>query len=141
MNGGGVPAAVSNIFERAAFEAMILGLPASVLVRQWGDASVGKVGGRIFALLSGWGTDGVPAISFKCSELAFEMLPELERIRPAPYLARAKWVQVSPGSPLTSAELCAYVAEAHRMIAARLTRRLRLELGLDELIPARPQRY
>lgn len=132
---------VTEIFERAAFEDMILKLPAVTLVRQWGDASVGKVGGRIFALLSGWGTDGVPAISFKCSELAYEMLPELQHVRPAPYLARAKWVQVAPGAPLTEAEIRAYVAEAHRLVAARLTRRLQAELGLASLTAARPHRF
>ena len=79
-------------------------------------------------------------LSFKCSELAFEMLPQLEGVRPAPYLARAGWVQVQPGAPLEDAELRAYVAEAHRLVAARLTRKLRSELGLDALIAAAPRR-
>ncbi len=105
----------------------MLSLPATTLVHQWGDASVGKIGGRIFAIHALGDTS---AISFKCSEMAFDMLPELDGISPAPYLARAKWVQVVPGAPLTEAELAAYVAEAHRLVAARLTRKQRDELGL-----------
>ena len=40
--------------QRDGFEAFVLALPAVTLVHQWGDASVAKVGGKIFALLSGW---------------------------------------------------------------------------------------
>lgn len=123
------PARAPNLFERDAFEAFVLALPAATLVRQWGDASVGKVGGRIFAIFGG-GVSGPAAVSFKCSDLAFEMLPELAGVRPAPYLARAKWVAVAERSALTPADVAAYIAEAHRLIAARLPRRLRRELDL-----------
>ena len=129
-------AAASDLLTRAGFEAYALGLPGATLVHQWGDASVAKVGGKIFALLSGWGTDGATGLSFKCSDMAFALLPDLDQVRPAPYLARAKWVQVLPGAPLTPDELRAYIAEAHRLVGSRLTRRVRTELGLDGWAPA-----
>jgi len=117
-----------DLFKRAAFEAFVLALPAATLVRQWGDSSVGKVGGKIFAIFGD--AAGEAGLSFKCSDLAFEMLPELAGVRPAPYLARAKWVAVEAGCALTPDELAAYVAEAHRLVALKLTRRLQAELGL-----------
>lgn len=123
-------AGTSDLLTRAGFEAYALSLPAVTLVRQWGDASVAKIGGKIFALLSGWATNGEPGLSFKCSDLSFAMLPELEHIRPTPYLARAKWVQVMAGAPLKDVELRAYIAEAHRIVAGKLTRKARAELGL-----------
>jgi hypothetical protein len=43
-------AGAANLFEREGFEAFVRALPATSLVRQWGDASVGKVGGKIFAI-------------------------------------------------------------------------------------------
>jgi len=119
-----------SLFDRQAFEAHVAGLRATEIVRQWGDASVGKVGGRIFAILSDWDSDR-PAISFKCSDLSFQLLPELQGVRPAPYLARAKWVQVQPGAALDEVEIAAYIEKAHRLVAARLTRRLRQDLGLE----------
>ena len=129
-----------NLFERAGFEAFVLSLPAATLVHQWGDASVGKVGGKIFALF-GEGVTGSPAaISFKCSDMAFEMLPELNGVRPAPYLARAKWVVADAGSALSAAEMAGYIREAHRLVATKLTRRLRAELELDAVIAAPPHR-
>lgn len=129
-----------NLFERAGFEAFVLALPATTLVHQWGDASVGKVGGKIFALF-GEGVTGSPAaISFKCSEMAFDMLSELDGIRPAPYLARAKWVAAEAGSPLSPTEVAGYVREAHRLVATKLTRRVKAELGLESITAAAPNR-
>ncbi len=132
--------ATPTLFERAGFEAFVLGLPAATLVRQWGDASVGKVGGKIFAIFGGGISGDAAVLSFKCSELAFDMLPELPGIRPAPYLARAKWVAVAAGAPLSAAEIAAYVREAHRLVAARLTRKARAALGLEALIAAAPDK-
>jgi predicted DNA-binding protein (MmcQ/YjbR family) len=111
---------------RAPFEAFILDLPSTTLVRQWRDDSVGKVGGRVFALL-----DKDPGeIWLKVSPMAYELLNELDGIRPAPYFARAGWVAVSAASPLTEDEIKAYLREAHRLVAARLTKKVRAELGL-----------
>ena len=132
-------AGAASLFEREGFEAFVRALPATSLVRQWGDASVGKVGGKIFAIWGG-GITGDAALSFKCSDLAFAMLPELAGIRPAPYLARAKWVAASADCALSPVEVAAYVREAHRLVAARLTRKARAALGLEALIAAAPQR-
>lgn len=124
------------IMHRAGFEAFILSLPHATLVRQWRDDSVGKIGGKVFALL-----DRDPGeIWLKVSDMAFDLLLELPGVRPAPYFARAKWVAVSVDSPLSAAELAAYVTEAHRLVASRLSKKLRAELGLDELIAAAPAR-
>lgn len=133
-------ATIADIMSRTGFEAFAQSLPGVVLAHQWGDASVAKVGGKIFAVLSGWGTEDGPGLSFKCSEMSYAMLPSLAQVRPAPYLARAKWVQVRPGAELTSDELCAYVTQAHRLVVAGLTRRARAELGLDDLTAAAPQK-
>ena len=125
-------AAASDLLTRSGFEAYAMSLTGATIVHQWGDASVAKLGGKIFALLSGWSTDGHPALSFKCSDLAFELLPELEHVRPTPYLARAKWVQVLPGAALDDGALRDYVREAHRIVAGKLTRAARAELGLGD---------
>jgi predicted DNA-binding protein (MmcQ/YjbR family) len=114
------------IMRREPFEAFILALPSATLVRQWGDDSVGKVGGKVFALL-----DKDPGeIWLKVSPMAYELLCELEGIRPAPYFARAGWVAVSAASPLSEDEIKAYLREAHRLVGLKLTKKVRAELGL-----------
>ena len=110
---------------RDGFEAFILTLPKATLVRQWRDDSVAKVGGKIFALL-----DRDPGeVWLKVSDMAYELLTELDGVRPAPYFARASWVAISAQSPLTGEEVEAYVREAHRIIAGKLSRKVRAELG------------
>lgn len=115
------------IMHRPQFEAYVLSLPAATLVRQWRDDSVAKVGGKIFCLL-----DRDPGeIWLKVSDMAYDLMTEMDGIRPAPYFARAGWVAVSHESALSDDDLRAYIAEAHRLVAARLSRRLRAQLGLD----------
>jgi predicted DNA-binding protein (MmcQ/YjbR family) len=102
-------------------------LPAATLVEQWGS-HVAKVGGKVFALLSEDGTH----IAFKVTEMSFEGLTTLEGIGQAPYFAKRQWVTVARGAALSDADLRAYIAASHRMIAGKLTRKLRAELGLGE---------
>lgn len=111
---------------REPFEAFVLSLPRATLVRQWRDDSVAKIGGKVFALL-----DKDPGeIWLKVSDMAFELLCELDGVRPAPYFARAGWVAISVASPLSEDEIKAYIGEAHRLVSLRLTKKLRAELGL-----------
>jgi predicted DNA-binding protein (MmcQ/YjbR family) len=74
--------------------------------------------------------DADPKYAFKASDLAFEMLVEQGLARPAPYMARAKWVQLLAPDSLPDDELRAYLAQAHGLVAAKLTRKARAELGL-----------
>ncbi|MEO5805590.1 MmcQ/YjbR family DNA-binding protein [Devosia sp.] len=125
-----------ELFSRAGFEPFVLALPAATLVQQWRDDSVAKVGGKIFALL-----DRDPGeIWLKASPMAYDLLTELPGIRPAPYFARASWVAIAPESPLSQDEVKAYITEAHRLIASRLSRRVQAALGLEALTVAAPHR-
>jgi predicted DNA-binding protein (MmcQ/YjbR family) len=44
-------------------------------------------------------------------------------IIPAPYLARAHWVQVKSASALSDPQVRALIARSHALVFARLTRR------------------
>lgn len=109
-----------------AFRKFVTSLPAVTLVEQWGS-HVAKVGGKVFALC---GQDG-DHLTFKVTELSFEGLTALDGIGQAPYFAKRAWVSVARGAPLGDADLKAYIAASHRMIAGQLTRKSRAELGLD----------
>jgi predicted DNA-binding protein (MmcQ/YjbR family) len=114
-----------------AFETACLALPAATLSVQWGESRVFKVGGKMFAVLGLNGGDGgPPAYSFKASDMAFELLVEHGLARPAPYLQRAKWVRLLDAEALPDHDLAAYLAQAHAIIAARLTRVQKRTLGL-----------
>jgi len=115
---------------RAEFDEFCAGLPATEHVVQWGGASVWKVGGRIFAVCSRWGAAGRDCVSFKCSDMAFEVLTQQPGIVPAPYLGRAKWVQLRGPDAMSDDDVRSHVAAAHGIVAAKLTRKLRAEIGL-----------
>ena len=100
-------------------------LPGATAEIQWQTDLLFKVGGKMFAVLGPSGT-----LSFKANDVAFEMLCETGAARPAPYLARAKWVYLDEVEAFDGRDLKSYLAEAHRIVAAKLPRKVRAGLGL-----------
>jgi predicted DNA-binding protein (MmcQ/YjbR family) len=109
----------------AAFEKAALALPGATLSVQWGADRVYKVGGKMFACRGDNGGAKDPPVSFKCSDLSFELLVKKKGVAPAPYLARAKWVMLENLRALPDAEIEARLAEAHRLVVEKLPRKLR----------------
>ena len=118
------------MLSREAINAYCKSLPQSTHVVQWGNADVWKLGGKVFAIC-GW-SDGNSAVTFKVSELAFEILSDMPGMRPAPYLASRgmKWIQVYDDPGLPDTELMTHLNASYEMIKAKLTKKLRSELGL-----------
>ena len=111
-------------------------LPATTYVVQWGGSHVWKVGGKVFAI-GGWETEeagGGAHITFKTSEIAFEMLKEEPGCRPAPYLASRgmKWIQRTDDSGLSDDDLRAYIEQSHRLVSQGLSKKKQKELGLNQ---------
>ena len=115
--------------DRAAIGRVCLALPAATLDHPFGDHhDAYRVGGKMFVMV---GQEG--GVSFKVSGIAYEVLTETGRARPAPYLARAKWVNIpdpGPAEGWTDADLADHFASAHAIVAARLTKKVRADLGL-----------
>ena len=108
-------------------------LPHTTHVVQWGGAHVWKVGGKVFAI-AGWGKGDDLGITFKCSDITYEILKDEPGLRPAPYLASRgmKWLQRYGCEIVDDAALERYLEESYRLVARGLTKRVRKELGLDE---------
>lgn len=109
-----------------AFDNVLRALPGVTMDVQWGDDHVYKVGGKLFAVYGP--SDG--SFCFKASDIAFEALTETGRAHPAPYLGKAKWVQFSSLKDQDEAEVADWLRSAHGLISAKLTKKLRAELGL-----------
>jgi predicted DNA-binding protein (MmcQ/YjbR family) len=107
----------------ADVEVIALALPGAELSIKWGDHRTFCVGGKMFAILSG--PSGPLELSFKCSDMAFELLIERDGIIPAPYLQRAKWVRLETLDVMDADELTARIKEAHRIVAGKLPKTLR----------------
>lgn len=117
----------------AGFEpqrALSVALPAATEDVKWGADLVHSVGAKMFAvyLLDAQGT--ARSCSFKVDDDRFLELTAVPGVIPAPYLARAKWVQVTQPHGLEPADLNALVRRSHALVAAGLTKKLQRELGL-----------
>jgi len=115
---------------RTEFDDYCATLKGTTHVIQWGNASVWKIGGKIFSICVDWDKDEPEKISFKCSDLSYQMLCEQHGIIPAPYLARAKWVQVAEPGAMSDDDLKAYIEQAYKIISAKLTKAQRKTLGI-----------
>ena len=114
------------------FDAYCAAMKGTTHVVQWGNASVWKIGGKVFAICPQDESDASFApMSFKCSDLAFELLPEQDGIIPAPYLARAKWVKLTEPDAMSDEDIRLHLDAAYEIIARKLTKKTRAELGLD----------
>ena len=112
--------------DRAGVGKVCLALPGATLDHPFGDDhDAYKVGGRMFAMVGATG-----GISFKVSDIAWEVLTDSGHARPAPYLARAKWVNLPRIDDWADDELAEHLAIAHGIVAGKLTKKARAALGL-----------
>ena len=112
--------------DRAGVGRVCLALPGATLDHPFGPGhDAYKVGGKMFAMVGAMG-----ALSFKVSDIAYEVLTETGHARPAPYLAKAKWVNLADPGDWDDAELTDHLKTAHALIVAKLTKKARAELGL-----------
>ena len=107
---------------REEIEALALAMPATTKVIQWGASDVYKVGGKVFAICG----DG---LSFKVTPIGFEVLTHDGLGRQAPYCAKGHWVNIAL-ERMEAEDAQGWLATAHSLMAAKLTKKLRAELGL-----------
>jgi len=112
--------------DREGVGKVCLALPSVTLDHPFGEEhDAYRIGGKIFAMVGERG-----GISFKVSDIAYEVLTETGHARPAPYMARNKWVNLPQIDDWADDELAEHLAIAHGIVAAKLTKKARAALGL-----------
>ena len=106
-------------------------LPATTHVVQWRGSHVWKVGDKVLAI-GRWNNRKYLGVTFKVSEISYEVLKDEPGLRPAPYLASRgmKWIQHYAEPGLSDGDLKLYIAESHRIVSLGLTKKKQKELGL-----------
>lgn len=108
---------------------LCLSLPGAREDIKWGGVRVFSVAGsKMFALIHLAGHDG---LAFKVDDDLFLGFCDRPGIRPAPYLARARWVSMAAPYPLGDGELSELLIRSHQLVVAKLPKRLKLALLLD----------
>lgn len=85
---------------------------------KWGQDLVFSVGAKMFAVVN---LEPPHSISFKCTMETFGELVERPGMIPAPYLARAMWVQEQQlGEALDRRELEQLIRTSYELVSAKL---------------------
>jgi len=102
-------------------------LPGATEDVKWGHDLMFSVGGKMFAGFQL--PDGEP-IAFKVDPPLFDELVGRQGVIPAPYMAKHSWVSVTDRTQVPVATLKKLLAESHRLVAEKLSKRARQTLGL-----------
>ena len=94
---------------------------------KWESSLCFCIGKKIFCMMN---TTGNISVCFKCAEEDFNLLCERDGIIQAPYLARNKWVLVQKVSALNKNEWEQFIKTSYDLVAAVLSKKLKVELGL-----------
>jgi predicted DNA-binding protein (MmcQ/YjbR family) len=115
-----------------------LGFPGATEDIKWGADLVFCVGGKMFC---GVYMESPYHMSFKCSPATFAELVERPGLRPAPYLARAMWVQEEVlGDALERGEAERLLRASYDLVAAKLPRTKRSTKSRPKAKPKRIRR-
>ena len=86
-----------------------------------------SVAGKMFCVAA---LEGPLTVSFKVRDEEFDELSNSPGMRPAPYVARYKWVLVEEVNKLSRKEWAHYVTQSYELVKAKLPKKLAREHGL-----------
>jgi predicted DNA-binding protein (MmcQ/YjbR family) len=93
---------------------------------KWGNDLCFNVGGKMFLVL---GLDQSPTTaSFKVSDEQFEELSERAGFKPAPYMAKHKWVYINDINLISSKEWKAFIKQAYELVKQKLPKKVQEQL-------------
>ncbi|HEV8273532.1 MAG TPA: MmcQ/YjbR family DNA-binding protein [Chitinophagaceae bacterium] len=105
-----------------------LSFPAVTEDVKWESNLCFCVGGKIFCIAN---LEPPHTFSFKVTDAEFDELSGSDGFKPAPYLARAKWVLVTDSSKLSRKDLKKYLQQSYNLIKSKIPKKQRKDLGID----------
>jgi predicted DNA-binding protein (MmcQ/YjbR family) len=105
-----------------------LSFPAATEDVKWENNLCFCIGGKIFCIAN---LEPPHTFSFKVKDEEFDELSETDGFKPAPYLAKAKWIMVTDASQINSKELKNYLRQSYDLIMIKLTRKQKKDLGFE----------
>ena len=105
-------------------------LPHATHDIKWGADHVYSIGAKMFCVSFDDGK-GTANVSFKVDDDLFLSYSDRAGFIPAPYMARNKWVLVNDLKKVSDAELKALLKRSYELVAMKLTKKLRTQLGIE----------
>ena len=104
-------------------------LPAVTEDIKWGNDLVFSVGGKMFCVA---GLNQSPTTaSFKVTDEEFDEMCDRNGFRPAPYVAKYKWVWIDDISKMKKADWKRYVKQSYELVKAKLPNKIKKQLGIE----------
>ena len=95
---------------------------------KWGHDLAFSVGSKMFCVV---GLDQMPtSASFKVSDDEFEEVSNRHGFKPAPYLARHKWVHTDDINNMNKEEWKHYLKQSYELVRDKLPIKVKKEIGL-----------
>lgn len=102
------------------------GLPSVTEDIKWGNDLCFSIGGKMFCVA---GLQTPTSASFKVLDEEFDEMSMRSGIKPAPYVAKHKWVLVTEMDSLSKKEWKHYVHQSYELVKSKLPKKLLKELG------------
>jgi len=118
-----------NVMNLPAIKKFCSSMPHATADVKWAIDHVYSIGGKMFAIACKTNS-GATHLSFKVDDDRFLEYTDRPGFIPAPYMARAKWVQVADLTKVTDAELRALIKRSYQLVAAKLSKKQQREFGL-----------
>jgi predicted DNA-binding protein (MmcQ/YjbR family) len=95
---------------------------------KWGNDLVFSVGSKMFCVV---GLDQNPTTaSFKVTDEEFEEMCSRDGFKPAPYVAKYKWVFIEDINKMKKTEWKQYLQQSYELVKEKLPPKVKKQLGL-----------
>ncbi len=96
---------------------------------KWEHDLVFSIGGKMFCVV---GLDQSPTTaSFKVGDEEFEVMSNWTGFKPAPYVAKYKWVWIDDINKMKKADWKKYVRQSYDLVKSKLSPKLKKQLDLE----------
>lgn len=107
-------------------QAICKGFPSVTEDIKWGNDLVFSVGGKMFCVI---GLNQSPtSLSFKVKDEEFEEMSSREGFKPAPYVARYKWVLIDDINRMEQKDWKYYLHQSYQLVKDKLPARIKKQL-------------
>jgi predicted DNA-binding protein (MmcQ/YjbR family) len=94
---------------------------------KWGNDLVFSIGGKMFCVV---GLQQSPTTaSFKVTDEEFETLSGAQGFKPAPYVAKYKWVLIDDVAKMRKTDWERYLQQSYGLVREKLTPKIKKQLG------------
>lgn len=95
---------------------------------KWGHDLCFTVGEKMFCVV---GLDQSPTTaSFKVTDEAFDEMVDQPHFKPAPYVAKYKWVYIDDIEKMSNKDWQHYLRQSYELVKAKLSPKVKKQLGL-----------